>query len=44
MRKEARKFGSKGIKHHKDKTKGNFLPNMFPFKHQLLEEHKKMLP
>ena len=44
MRREARKFGGgKGLR-PKDKSKGNFLPNMFPFKQQLLDEHKKLLP
>lgn len=43
LRREARKFNSKGIK-PKSKSKGDFLPNMFPFKQQLLDEHKKNLP
>ena len=43
MRKEARKFGSKNLR-PKNKEKENFLPNMFPFKQQLLDDHKKTQP
>lgn len=35
VKKEARKLKNKGV-HHKSSSKGDFLPNMFPFKQQLL--------
>jgi nuclear GTP-binding protein len=36
VRKEARKLTGKGLK-HKSTGQGDFLPNMFPFKQQLLD-------
>lgn len=43
VRREARKLKGTGLK-HKGIARSEYLPNMFPFKHQILEEAKKALP
>jgi nuclear GTP-binding protein len=43
VRKEARKLKGQGLK-HKGIAHSDYLPNMFPFKQQMLEEAKRALP
>lgn len=43
VRKEARKLKGKGLR-HKGVAKSDFLPNMFPFKQQILTEARNALP
>jgi nuclear GTP-binding protein len=43
VKKEARKLKGKGLK-HKGIARSDFLPNMFPFKQQILDDAKKTLP
>jgi nuclear GTP-binding protein len=43
VRREARRMKDSGLK-HKGETKSDYLPNMFPFKQQMLDEAKRTLP
>lgn len=43
VRREARKLKGTGLK-HKGIARSDYLPNMFPFKHQILDEARKALP
>lgn len=43
VKKEAKKLKGKGLK-HKGEARSDYLPNMFPFKQQILEEVRKAHP
>lgn len=43
VKKQAKKLKGKGLK-HKGVARSDFLPNMFPFKQQLLQDAKGSLP
>jgi nuclear GTP-binding protein len=43
VRREARKMDGKEF-HHKTQNKSDFIPNMFPFKAQLLDQAKRDQP
>ena len=43
VRKEARNLRGEGLK-HKGEARAEYLPNMFPFKQQILEEAKRAKP
>ena len=44
VRKEAIKLKAKGLLRSRDTSKDDFLPNMFPYKMQLLDEQKRGTP
>jgi nuclear GTP-binding protein len=43
VKKEAKKIKGTGLK-HKGEARSDYLPNMFPFKQQILEDVRKTLP
>ena len=44
VRKEAIKLKAKGLLRSRDTGKDDFLPNMYPYKMQLLDEQKRGMP